>query len=64
MTTQLAVSEQVEDEEGNQSTQTVQYGGDELLAQNMDFAAGDDFPPIYFTLKREVFDKSVWTTAK
>lgn len=64
VTTQLAVSEQVEDEEGNQSTQTVQYGGDVLLAQNMDFAAGDDFPPIYFTPKREVFDKSVWTTAK
>ena len=64
VTTQLAVSEQVEDEEGNQSTQTVQYGGDVLLAQNMDFAAGDDFPSIYFTPKREVFDKSVWTTAK
>lgn len=64
VTTQLAVSEQVEDEEGNQSTQTVQYGGDVLLAQNMDFSAGDDFPPIYFTPKREVFDKSVWTTAK
>lgn len=64
VTTQLAVSEQVEDEEGNESTQTVQYGGDVLLAQNMDFAAGDTFPPIYFTPKREVFDKSVWKTAK
>lgn len=64
VTPQLSQSEEVEDEEGNQTTQTVQYGGDVLLAQNMDFSAGDTFPPIYFTKKREVFDKSVWTTAR
>ena len=64
VTPQLAESEQVEDEEGNLTTQTVEYGGDVLLAQNMNFSAGATFPPIYFTKKREVFDKSAWTTAK
>ena len=64
VTAQIADTEQVEDEEGNQGSQTVQYGGDVLIAQNMDFSAGDSFPPIYFTKKREVFDKSVWTTAR
>ena len=60
VTPQISHSEQVEDEQGNVTAQTVQYGGDVLLAQNMDFSAGDSFPPIYFTKKREVFDKSVW----
>lgn len=50
----------VEDEQGNVTTQTVQYGGDVLIAQNMDISAGDAFPTVYFTKKREVFDKSVW----
>lgn len=64
VTPQISNAEQVEDEEGNTTIQTVQYGGDVLIAQNMDFSAGDEFPPIYFTKKREVFDKSVWTTAR
>lgn len=63
VTAQIVSTEQVEDEEGNQTTQTVQYGGDVLIAQNINFSAGDTFSPIYFTKKREVFDKSVWTTA-
>lgn len=50
----------VEDEQGNVTTQTIQKGGDVLIAQNGDFAAGDAFPTVYFTKKREVFDKSVW----
>lgn len=53
-------SETVEDEQGHETTQTVQYGGDVLVAQNMDFAAGDAFPTVYFTKKKEVFDKTVW----
>lgn len=64
VTAQLSHTEQVEDEEGNQTTQTVQYGGDVLIAQNMDFSAGDTFSPIYFTKKKEVFDKTVWITAR
>ena len=51
----------VEDEEGNVYQQTEVKGGDVLLAQNMDISAGDAFPTIYFTKKREVFNKSVWT---
>lgn len=64
VTPAISQSEQVEDEEGNITTQTVQYGGDVLIAQNINFSAGDTFSPIYFTRKREVFDKSVWTTAR
>lgn len=57
-------SETVEDEQGHETTQTVQYGGDVLVAQNMDFAAGDAFPTVYFTKKKEVFDKTVWLANK
>lgn len=53
--------ETVEDEEGDVYEQTPVNGGDVLLAQNMDISAGDAFPTIYFTKKREVFNKSVWT---
>lgn len=53
--------ETVEDEEGDVYEQTPVNGGDVLLAQNMDISAGDAFPTIYFTKKREVFKKSVWT---
>ena len=51
----------VEDEEGDVYEQTPVNGGDVLIAQNMDISAGDAFPTIYFTKKREVFNKSVWT---
>ena len=50
----------VEDEQGNQTTQVIQHGGDVLLAQNGAFTDDDTFETIYFTKKREVFDKTVW----
>lgn len=64
VTRQNEQSEAVEDDRGNVISQTVQYGGDVLLAQNMDISAGDSFTPIYFTKKREVFDKTVWKTLR
>lgn len=64
VTPQIAVTEEVEDETGESSTQTVQYGGDVLIAQNMEFSAGDTFSPIYFTRKREIFEKTAWVTAR
>lgn len=60
ITGQTGETTTVEDEEGNITTQTIQKGGDVLIAQNMDISAGDAFPTVYFTKKREVFDKSVW----
>ena len=54
----------VQDEEGNVVTQTIQYGGDVLLAQNMQITAGDTFPAVYFALKRDVFDRSCWVANK
>lgn len=60
VTGQTGETTTVEDEEGNITTQTIQKGGDVLIAQNMDISAGDAFPTVYFTKKREVFDKSVW----
>ena len=51
----------VEDEEGNVSPQTEVKGGDVLLAQNMDITAGMAFPAVYFTKKREVFNRQAWT---
>lgn len=64
VTAAISDTEQVEDETGESSSQTVQYGGDVLIGQNIEFEGGDDFPPVYFTPKREVFDKTVWTTAR
>lgn len=58
---QTEETETVEDEEGNVTTQTIQKGGDVLIAQNMDFAAGDAFPTVYFTKKRKIFKEDVWT---
>lgn len=58
---QTEETETVEDEEGNVMTQTIQKGGDVLIAQNMDFAAGDAFPTVYFTKKRKIFKEDVWT---
>ncbi len=51
----------VEDEEGNVYQQTEVKGGDVLLAQNMDITAGMAFPAVYFTKKREVFNRQAWT---
>ena len=58
---QTEETETVEDEEGNVTTQTIQKGGDVLIAQNMDIAAGDAFPTVYFTKKRKIFKEDVWT---
>ena len=60
VTAQKEKTEDVETETGKISTQTVIKGGDVLIAQNMDITAGDPFPTVYFTKKREVFDKTVW----
>lgn len=64
VTAQTEQSETVEDEEGNVTTQTVQYGGDVLLAQNMDISAGQAFAPIYFNAKRKIFKEDVWIANK
>lgn len=64
VTAQTEQSETVEDEEGNVTTQTVQYGGDVLLAQNMDISAGQTFTPIYFNAKRKIFKEDVWIENK
>lgn len=53
-------SVEVEDDSGEPSTQTEYSGGKVLLAQNADIVSGQAFTPIYFTKKREVFDKTVW----
>lgn len=60
VTPQRSVTQTVEDEEGNELPQTVFYGGDLLIGQNIEVKSGQAFTPIYFTPKREVFDKSVW----
>lgn len=51
---------QVEDEFGNISEQQEVMGGDLLIGQNIAVTAGQAFTPIYFTKKREIFDKTVW----
>ncbi len=60
VTRQTVEETEVEDEDGNPSTERIEHGGDVLLAENMDISAGQAFKPIYFTPKREVFDKSCW----
>ena len=50
----------VQDDEGNIIPQTIQKGGDVLVAQNMTVTAGQAFPTVYFTLKRDIFDRSCW----
>lgn len=64
VTPAIQQAERVEDEEGGSSWQVLQYGGDVLIGQNIEFEGGDPFPPVYFTPKREVFNKSAWTTAR
>ena len=54
----------VQDDEGNITTQTIQKGGDVLIAQNMTFEQNADFPTVYFTLKRDIFDRSCWVANK
>lgn len=60
VTEQYEKTTEVEDEDGNKTTQTEIYGGNLLLGQNIEVQSGQAFNPIYFTPKREIFDKSVW----
>ncbi|MDE7329971.1 MAG: hypothetical protein K2N30_02585, partial [Clostridia bacterium] len=53
-------AERVEDEQGNEFDQEEVMGGDLLIGQNIEVTEGQSFTPIYFTQKREIFDKSVW----
>lgn len=60
VTAQRSVTETVEGEDGTQTEQTTYFGGDLIIGQNIEVEAGKEFTPVYFTLKREIFDKSVW----
>ncbi|AWW06085.1 MAG: hypothetical protein [Caudoviricetes sp.] len=60
VTPQYTKTEKVVDEEGNEYEQTQYFGGDLLIGQNIEVTAGQAFVPIYFTKKREIFDKTVW----
>lgn len=51
---------QVEDEFGNVTEQQDVTGGDLLIGQNIEVKSGQEFAPIYFTKRREIFDKTVW----
>lgn len=56
----ITSTEEVEDEKGSVSTQSNVYGGDLLIGQNIEVASGQSFTPIYFTKKRDIFDRTVW----
>jgi len=60
VTPQYEISEKVETEDGNAVKQTVAYGGDLLIGQNIEVKSGQAFAPIYFTPRRNVFSKTVW----
>ena len=64
ITAQHSIEKEVEDEQGNTSTQIKFYGGDLLIGQNIDVSAGQAFTPIYFTRKRNIFDRTVWKANK
>ncbi len=53
-------AEEVENEKGEQFAQTQTVGGDLLIGQNKEVTAGAEFPSVYFTRKREIFDRTVW----
>lgn len=52
--------EMVENEKGEPYPLIRTVGGDLLIGQNKEVAEGQAFPPIYFTAKREIFDRTVW----
>ncbi len=60
ITAQHSITKRVENEKGAISNQTKFYGGDLLIGRNIDVTAGQAFTPIYFTKKREIFNKTVW----
>lgn len=63
-TQQTTVSIDVEGDDGTPVTQTEQEGGDLLIGQNIEFTTGQDFPPVYFTFQKEIFDRSCWVANK
>ncbi len=56
----ITEGDDVEDEFGNVSREKKVTGGDLLIGRNIEVTAGASFPPVYFTKKREIFDKTVW----
>lgn len=52
--------EAVENEKGETYQLKRTKGGDLLIGQNKEVTAGQAFTPIYFTAKREIFDRTVW----
>ena len=60
VTAQTKQEIQVEDDEGDITTQTIVTGGDLLVAENVDIERGQAIEPVYFCKKREVFDQTVW----
>ena len=60
VTNQATTAREVENEKGEVFTQEEVTGGDVLIARNIEVTAGQAFEPVYFTKKREVFDKTVW----
>ena len=64
VTAQTTRTVQVETERGTVETQTYTEGGEVLIGQNMDFAAGDKFPAVTFTKKRKIFKEDVWTNIR
>jgi len=60
VTGQQSKTETVEDEQGKETPQITFYGGDLLIGRNQEVTAGQAFTPIYFTKKREIFDRTVW----
>lgn len=64
ITSQHSITKQVENEKGTTSNQIKFYGGDLLIGQNIEVSAGQAFAPIYFTRKREIFNREVWEDRK
>lgn len=60
VTAQTKQEIQVEDDEGDITTQTIVTGGDLLVAENVDIERGQAISPVYFCKKREVFNQTVW----
>ncbi len=60
VTNQTTTETTVEDEQGNATTIEEVTGGDVLIARNQAVTEGQEFEPVYFTAKREIFDKTVW----
>lgn len=60
VTNQTTTPREVENDKGDSSTQEEVRGGDVLIARNQEVTAGKPFETIWFTPKREIFDKTVW----